>query len=436
MCLFLLRQQQGQLKPKGASRATLCSAGLLAALLFAGCRNGQEAARAPKPIEVVVTRAIKGEVTDYQDFTGRLSAIKMVEIRARVSGYVKEAPFKEGDFVPKGTVLFLIDSTVYAAAMDKALADVALYEAQKRLLDTQYERNRGLVLTKAISRDEFDTTVALRDQAIANIAAAKANVKTARQNLDWTKVTAPEDGRISRRFVDPGNLVVADNTILTTTVSENPIYVYFDVDERTYLDLVEASSAGLTSWMSRSEYPLLMRLANEEEFSHLGTVNFVDNQVNANTGTIRLRGVFPNPTGILKPGLFARVRMPIGGSYKAVLIADEALQSDQGRKYVYVVDAKNEVVYRKVKFGQAVSGLRVIKDGLAEGERVIISGMQRVRPGSHVEVQEQPAAAPPDSPWRRFLTNGQHTRQGHKETRRQGDKETGAAGPELGNSGS
>jgi RND family efflux transporter MFP subunit len=424
---------QGRLaRPSSARRTKLAfvSAAVLAALLAGGCGRGQEESKAAKPIEVVLTRAIQGEVTDFQDFTGRLQAIKTVEIRARVSGYVKAAPFKEGDFVNKGKVLFEIDDTVYAAAAEKAVADVAVYEAQKRLLDTQYERNRGLVLTKAISRDDFDTTVALRDQAIANIAAAKANVKTARQNLAWTKVVAPQDGRISRRFVDPGNLVKADDTVLTTTVSENPIYVYFDVDERTYLDLVELSAASLMSWLTGSDYPLLMRLANEDKFAHAGSVNFIDNMVNANTGTIRLRGEFKNDNGNLKPGLFARVRLPIGEAYKAVLIADECLQSDQGRKYVYVVNDKSEVEYRKVQVGQAIQGLRVIKDGLATGERVVISGMQRVRPGVRVEVQEQAPPPPPESPWRRLLTlrrpANETGRQGDKETRRQGDKEPGS----------
>jgi len=355
-------------------------------------------------VEVFVTKAITADnIIDYQDFTGRLSAIHMVNIRARVSGYVMDAPFKEGDFVSKGKTLFHIDDTIYVAALEKAVADVALYEAQKRLLDTQYERNRGLVLTKAISRDEFDTTVALRDQAIANIAAAKAAVKTAQQNLKWTKVTAPEDGRISRRFVDPGNLVNADNTILTTLVTENPMHLYFDVDERTYLDLRHALSPSVTSWSSGQDFPLLMRLANEDDFTHVGTVNFIDNQVNATTGTVRMRGVFPNAKGSLKPGLFARVRLPLSAAYEAVLVPDEALQSDQGRKFLYVVDDKKAVVYRSVKLGQAIGAWRVIKEGLAEGERVIVSGTQRVQAGTLVQARFQDPPPRPSSPLAKLL---------------------------------
>jgi RND family efflux transporter MFP subunit len=391
-------------RPRPGRRAgPLLGAAALAVVLAGGCGHGRQPAREAKLPEVFVTKAITAEVTDYQDFTGRLSALKTVEIRARVSGYVKEAPLKEGDLVREGELLFQIDPTVYEAALEKAEADVQLYEAQKRLLDAQYERNRRL-LGAAVSRDEFDTTVAQRQQAIANIAAAKANVKTAKQNLDWTKVTSPLSGRAGRRLVDPGNLVNADNTVLTTVVTENPVYVYFDVDERTYEDLKDSASPGLGSWLSGLHFPVLMRLANEDQFKHAGTVNFIDNQASPTTGTVRMRGLFQNTSGSLKPGLFARVRLPLGTPHPAVLVADEALLSDQGRKYVFVVNDKDEVVYQKVTIGQAVGGLREIKGGLAEGQRVIVYGMQRVRPGVRVEVRLQAAPARPDSPLGKLLT--------------------------------
>jgi RND family efflux transporter MFP subunit len=377
---------------------------LLAASLAGGCGRGQGAARVIKLPEVVVTKAIAGQVVDHQDFTGRLSAVKTVSIRARVSGYVKEAPFKEGDLVHEGDTLFVIDDTVYVAALEKAKADVRLYEAQKQLYDAQYARNSRLVATGAVSREDFDTVVAQRGQAIANIAAAKANVKTAQQNLDWTRVTAPFTGRISRRLVDPGNLVKADDTILTTLVTEDPVYVYFDVDERTYMELVDSASFAMNGWLSGTDLPVLMRLAHESDFQRAGTVDFVDNQVNGNTGTIRLRGVFANHKGVLKPGLFARVRLPLGVPYNAVLIPEEALQSDQGRKFVYVINDKNEVVYRRVRLGQAVGGLRVIKEGVAEGERVVVSGMQRVHEGTPVEVRVQAPPQPPESPLGRLVS--------------------------------
>jgi RND family efflux transporter MFP subunit len=386
------------------SRSLGLSAAVLLAILAGGCGREEGTGRAVKLPEVVVTKAITGQVIDYQDFTGRLSAVKTVAIRARVSGYVTEVPFKEGDLVRKGDTLFLIDETIYAAALEKAQADVRLYEAQKQLLDAQYARNSRLISSGAVSREDFDIIAAQRGQAVANIAAAKANVKTAQQNLDWTRVTAPFSGRISRRIVDPGNLVKADDTVLTTLVTEDPIYVYFDVDERTYMDLVDSASSGVEGWLSGTEVPVVMRLANEKDFRRAGTVDFVDNQVNATTGTIRLRGVFANHKSALKPGLFARVRLPRSIPYNSVLVPDEALQSDQGRKYVYIVNDKNEVVYRRVKLGQAVMGLRAIKDGVAEGERVVVSGMQRVRPGTQVEVRVQAAPAPPASPLGKLVT--------------------------------
>jgi RND family efflux transporter MFP subunit len=373
-------------------------------LVASGCHSEKEGPRGQKLPEVMVARATTAEVIDYEEFTGRLSAIKTVDIRARVSGYVLAAPFREGDRVKAGEVLFQIDDTIYAAALEKAEADVKLYEAQKELLDAQYARASRLVPTGAKSREDFDIIAAQRDQVLANIAAARAQVKTAKQNLDWTRVTAPFSGRISRRYVDPGNLVKADDTILTTLVTEDPIYVYFDVDERTFMDLAESPSPGLTPWLAGPARPVLMRLANEEEFTHAGTVNFVDNQVNGNTGTIRMRGEFANPGGLLKPGLFARVRLPISNPYKAVLVPDEAIQSDQGRKMIYVVDKENKIVYRRVKLGPALGSWRVLREGAAPGERVVVSGMQRVRPGMTVVVKEQKLPPPPESPLRKLFT--------------------------------
>jgi RND family efflux transporter MFP subunit len=405
---------------------------VLAAVLAGGCGREQPA-REARPVEVGATRAITGEVADYQDFTGRLSARKTVEVRARVSGYLAKAllgndsgPIREGDPVRKGDLLFHIDPTVYEAAYEKAVADVAQYVAQKRLLDVQYQRDRSLV-GRGIAQEDLDQTVALRDQAVANIAAARALVKSTKQNLEWTNVRAPLSGRVSRRLVDPGNLVKADDTLLTTIVTEDPIYVYFDVDERTLMDRVAAGASGPAGWLSGPPVPVLVALANKSEFKYAGTVDFVDNQVSGTTGTIRMRAVLPNPRGALKPGLFARVRLPLGPCHPAVLVSDEALQHDQGRQYVYVIDAKNEVVYRKVQTGQAVRGLREIKKGLAAGERVMVSGMLRVREGMEVRAKMRPAPAAPPPPFGGLLAANRN-RQGDKETRRQGDKEHSRGG--------
>jgi RND family efflux transporter MFP subunit len=404
------------------------SAALLTAILAAGCGNNQPAARGNKSVEVVVTTPITDTVTDYQDFTGRLSAVKTVEIRARVTGYVQEAPFKEGDVVHEGDLLFQIDPRTYQADLNQAKANLNLAAADHNLQEKNSERARRLIGSSAMAREDYETTVAAADKAKATVESMEAMRDRAKLYVDYTHVTAPLTGRISRRFVDPGNLVNADNTVLTTIVTENPLYAYFDVDERTYLDLKESAAPGQSSWFSGLHFPVLMRLANEEEFLHAGIVDFIDNQVSGTSGTIRMRGVFTNDKNSLKAGLFVRIRLPIGIPYKAFLIPDEALQSDQGRKCVYVVNDKNEVVYRTVKLGQAIHGLRVIKEGVAAGERVIVSGMQKVRPGAQVEVKMEPPPKKPDSPLGKLLTFERTPFRTDKETRRQGDKETERSG--------
>jgi RND family efflux transporter MFP subunit len=242
------------------------------------------------------------------------------------------------------------------------------------------------------------------EETKANIQSATAQRDQAKINLGYCTVYAPFSGRISRRYVDPGNSVMADNTILTTLVTEDPIYAYFDVDERTYLDLMNAPVPKQTSWFSGLQYPVLMRLSNEDEYVRVGKVDFIDNRVIATSGTVRMRGVFDNSKGILKPGLFVRIRLPIGQPYPAILIPDEALQSDQGRRYVYLVNDKDEVVYKQVKLGQAIQGLRVIKEGVQEGDRVIVSGVQRVRQGVQVQAKNQDPPAPPESALTRVLS--------------------------------
>jgi RND family efflux transporter MFP subunit len=291
-----------------------------------------------------------------------------------------------------------------------------------------------MIASNSIAREDYDTMLATEEKARATVGAMEAARDLAKLNLDYTHVIAPLSGRISRRFVDPGNLIIADNTVLTTIVSDSQLYAYFDVDERTYLNLLESANRAESSWLSQLEYPVLMSLANEgNKYEHVGKVNFIDNRVTATSGTIRMRGVFENPTGILKSGLFVRIRLPIGKPYKTLLVAAEALQSDQGRTYVYVVNAENVVAYRRVTVGQQeLEGLRVIKEGLADGDRVIVSGMQRVRSGTQVETKMRPPPVPPRSPLVQLLTGRQAAkgtrRQEDRETGRQGDKETGRQG--------
>jgi RND family efflux transporter MFP subunit len=313
-------------------------------------------------VEVVVSSPITDSVQDYQDFTGRLDALKTVDVRPHVTGYIFEAPFKEGDVVHKDDLLFQIDPRTFQADLAQAEANLKLAIADHKLQERNVKRAGKMILSSSIGQEEYDQTVANFEKAAANIRAMEAARDRARLYLDYTRVTAPLDGRISRRNVDPGNLVNADQTVLTTIVTIDPVYAYFDVDERTYLELVGAATREQKSWFEALKFEVLLKLAGEEEFSHKGTVNFLDNRLNANTGTIRMRAVVDNPTGYLKSGLFCRVRLPIGHPYKALLISDEALQSDQGRKYVWVVNVDKKVEYRSVQPGQAIAGLRVLKE--------------------------------------------------------------------------
>jgi RND family efflux transporter MFP subunit len=388
---------------------------LLACVLAAGCHRAAPP-KMNKAVEIVATTPIFDEVTDYQDFTGRMDALKTVDIRPRVSGYIKEAPFVEGDVVKEGDLLFQIDPAPYEADLKQAEANVKLAEADVVLQTRREERGRRLIGTAAIGPEDYDQLVAARDKAIATVGSMKAARDHAKLNLDWTNVVVPpllDDfghplvGRISRRNVDPGNLVNADQTVLTTLVSIDPMYAYFDVDERTYLELAALTAPGANSWFSALQFPVLMKLPTEikDDFKTKGKVNFLDNRLNANTGTVRMRGVFANSSGILRSGLFVRIRLPIGVPYKTLLIPDEALLSDQGRKYVYVIkkatndkgEEVDQVEYRSVQLGQSLQGLRVIKEGVKEGERVIVSGQQRVRPGSVVQVKMQEPPPPPKS---------------------------------------
>ncbi len=377
-------------------------AALIGALCLAGCTKdaAKPAAKNPK---VVVTTPITDTVIDYQDFTGRLDASKTIEIRARVTGFVTEAPFKEGDLIQKGQLLFQVDRRPYQADLNQAIANLNVAIAERNLAEKNEERARKLPPT-ALSHEEFETFVAAFEKAKASVSAMEAAKEKAELYLNYTKVTAPVTGRVSRRFVDPGNLINADNTVLTSIVAENPMYAYFDVDERTYLELLSTVSPGQTAWSADVHLPLMIRLANEPDFVLVGYIDFVDNRIVATTGTVRMRGVFQNPSGKLKSGLFVRVRLPIGNSYKTRMIPDEAVQSDQERKYVWVVNSKNEAEYRSVEIGQSIGTLRVIrpaakgqegKVGLSEGERVIIAGMQRVRNGIVVDADQQAPPKPP-----------------------------------------
>jgi RND family efflux transporter MFP subunit len=354
----------------------------------AGCARAPAVAPAAAPTPVPVSYPVEQYVTDYADFTARIAAVDSVEVRAHVTGYLDKVNFTEGALVRKGDVLYEIDPREYQAQLDANQARVAQNEAALQLARANSQRFRTLFHKNpgAVSQQDLDRYQAEEAQNLANLNLAKANLGSARLNLEWTRVIAPVTGRVSRTLVTVGNLVQSGSTLLTTIVSVDPVYAYFDVDELTV--------QRVRRWLVRegklksdraNEVPVALGLAAEEGFPHQGTINFVDNQVNPKTGTLRARGVFRNRDEALSPGFFARVRVPVGPSHRALLVHDRALDNDQGQKVLYVVNDKNEVVSRPVRTGALHDGLREVTDGLKPGERVIVNGLQQVRPGVTVE---------------------------------------------------
>ena len=378
---------------------------LLAPLFIAGC-HPSAGNRVSKPPKVDVQSPIKDDVIDYLDFTGRLEAVQMVELKARVQGYLNEMRFKDGALVKQNDVLFVIDPRPYEADLNQAEANLKLAEAESNLQKKNVVRAIELFKSKALAPEEYETVLATEKKAAASVGAAEAARDRAQLYVDYTQIRAPIDGRIGQRFKDPKNVILADNTVLATIVSEGKIYAYFDVDERTYLDYLGPVSASRRIRQNGHKMPVVMKLANETEFSRVGTLDFEDNRVTAGTGTIRLRAIFDDENGFLKAGLFGRVRLPIGMPYEALLIPEKAIQSDQERKYVWVVNG-NQVKYRAVKLGLTVKDLRVIlppqkgmegQEGLTLTDRVITSGVQRAKDGITVEAQVQSAPALPRMP--------------------------------------
>jgi RND family efflux transporter MFP subunit len=306
-----------------------------------------------------------------------------------VSGYLDKVNFKEGTLVKKGDVLFDIDPRTYEAVLRNAEGNLAAAQARTERLERDLERADQLMRSRSLSREEYDKIIGDRGEAAASRAALKAAVERAQLDLGFTKVIAPVSGRISRSYFTVGNLVQAGDmsggTVLTTIVSVHPMYAYFDVDEHTVLRVKELIREGQVSTPDNAHIPVWLGLANEDGYPHRGIVHFVDNQINSKTGTLRVRGAFPNKPEVLSPGYFARVRVPISAPHKALLITERALDTDQGQKIVYVVDKDNRVSSRPVRLGALHDGLREVADGLTPGEQVIVNGLQQVRPGMTVE---------------------------------------------------
>ncbi|QYD71062.1 efflux RND transporter periplasmic adaptor subunit [Paraburkholderia edwinii] len=357
------------------------------ALVFSACRNPEGSAASAPPLPTVgVATVMPKTVQEWDQFNGRVSAIDTVELRPRVSGYVERVVYKEGDDVRKGDVLFIIDQRPYRDALASAEAQLAHARATAALALAQDRRAQTLIQSKAISVEEVETRHATFEQSNADVQAAEAAVATARLNLGFTEVRSPIDGRAGRAMLTIGNLAQADQSLLTTVVSQNPMYVYFDADEHSYLRYLErAKKAGGGSRHGAAQ-KVQVGLANEDGFPHAGTVNFLDNQVDAATGTIRARAVVPNPDRILTPGLYAHVQFPGSDQYSALLIDEKAVLTDQNRQYVYVLGPGDKALRKDVTLGRTIDGLRVVESGLSAGDKVIVTGLQRVYfPGAPVK---------------------------------------------------
>jgi multidrug efflux system membrane fusion protein len=373
------------------TRSSTLTLSLLPATLFAAC--GQDAPPAPPPPQVTVAAVIEQEINEWDEFTGRMQAVEMVEVRPRVSGYIQRVVFAEGKEVRKGDVLFLIDPRPYRAELARAAAELERARTRAELARQDLERARFLIDKQAISREEFDLRTSALKESQAAVRAAEAEVTQARLDVEWTQVRSPIHGRVSRAEVTEGNLVESGPgtpTLLTTVVSLDPMYVYFEGDEQTYLKYGQLDRAGERASSRDVRNPIHLGLANEEGFPHEGYVDFVDNRLDPSTGTIRARAVFSNKERIFTPGLFARLKLIGSGRYKAALVRDAAIGTDQDKKFVLVLKPDSIVEYRQVEPGRVVEGLRIVRSGLAGGERIVVNGLQRVRSGMKVNPQEEP----------------------------------------------
>jgi multidrug efflux system membrane fusion protein len=408
---------------------------------------------------VPVSYPVQRQVTDYLDFTGQTNPVQAVDIRARVTGFLTQMPFREGGEVQKGDLLFEIDPRPYQAQLDQAISQVTVNEAALRLAKANYERDKQVAQTVSggIPQQQLDQDKAMVEEAQARVKAYQASTEVYKLNLEFTKVKAPISGHASRYYLTAGNLVTQDNTLLTTVVSQDPIYAYFDMDEPNYNKILRAVNEKAAPQLQEGKLPVFLGVQGEDGFPHVGTLDFINNQVNPNTGSKAFRALFSNPrvlsgaldttsaiasiasgsnqlmldwaagnltrkpagARLLSPGGFCRIRMPIGEVHPALLVIDRAIGSDQGIKYVYVVDKDNKAQYRRVTPGALQEdGLRVVQ-GIEPSDKVVVGGLQSVRPRMEVRTQEisMPILGPQIDPNAAGADKG---RQGDKETKGNG----------------
>jgi membrane fusion protein, multidrug efflux system len=359
----------------------------VASLGVFGCEQ-KSATQAPPPPTVSVAKPVKKEIVEWLYFTAQTQAIDTVTITPRVTGYIDNITFKEGDIIDFGDLLFVIDPRPYQAALDQAKGQLEQAQAQEKLNDANLERANDLLAKKVIAKQDYDTTAAQKYVGDAQVVASQAALESAQLNLDFTQIRSPIHGKIGAQLVNRGNLVQANATQLTTIVSIDPIYAYFYVDERSVLRYQESVKAGKMPAAKQATLPVWLQLENEQGYPHAGVIDFINNSFDPSTGTLQLRGRFPNQDGYLLPGAFGSVRVAGSPKYEAVLVADRAIGSDQDQKYVVVVQADGLTKFQKVVLGPIVDGLRVIQSGLQGDETVVVEGIGKVRPNSKVSAEQ------------------------------------------------
>ena len=376
-------------------RKDLAVLAIAMSVALAGCSGGDQAQGAPPPPEVTVATPLAGEVVDWDDFVGRFEAPENVEVKPRVSGYLIRTHFRDGQFVRRGQLLFTIDARPAQAQLDQARAQLVRAQAQATNARTELARSRTLAAQRAASVEEVEQRQAALRSANADVSAAQAALRARQLDIGFTRVTAPISGQVSQRLVDPGNAVTADQTVLTTVVSTNPLHFSFDGSEALLLRFQRQGS-------SRIGAPVRIKLPDEAQYVHSGRLDFVDNVLNAGSGTIRGRAIVPNPDGFLKPGMMGRLRLASSAPYPALMVPDTAIATDAARRVVYVVDKTNTVVVRPVQLGPLNGNLRGIRSGLGPQDQVIIGGIQGAMPGSKVKPKKgriaPPSTTEPDGP--------------------------------------
>src|SRR5580704_5712925 len=359
----------------------------VSSIALLGCNRQAPPPEAPPP-PVTIAKPTQKEIIEWDYYTGRTEAVESVNITPRVSGYIDNITFKAGDIVNKGDLLFVIDPRPYQAALDQAKAQLREAEANQQLQDANFARQDKLRLNGVIAKEDYDTSLSNKNQAAARVLAGAASVESAQLNLTFTRVISPIRGLIARELVTVGNLVQTDTTLLTNIVSVDPIYAYFNVDERSVLRYQQQVRLGKLPNARHEAVSVYLQLANENGFPHQGSIDFINNQFNTSTGTLEVRGLFSNANGVLIPGAFVRIRVAGSPLTQALLVSDRAVGTDQGQKYVLVVDKDNVVVVKPVVLGPEAEGLRVVRTGLTADDQVIINGIVNARPGSKVSPQQ------------------------------------------------